>query len=157
MRSMPEEDILTVGMQAPSFPGSASFPGKNVVLYFYPKSGTHICKQEVAVFSREAAEFARLETELVGIDCQLADEELLNSYGVLKHKRWWRRGIWRVNRSSILIDTTGIIRRVWRNVKHVEQHVAEVKHAALVLQGLRYQQKLKSLPADGLIVPRCQS
>jgi len=71
--------MVAVGMKAPSFAlkgvyqGSIgeyslkSFPGKWLVLFFYPADFTFICPTEVVGFSKMAGEFRAENAEILGI------------------------------------------------------------------------------------------
>src|SRR5689334_912124 len=107
--------MLKEGEAAPSFDlpdpdmemvSLASFNGKNVVLYFYPKDDTPGCTLEAIEFSDLEDEFAALHTAVLGVsmdDCmshgsfrdkhglsvQLladADGEVCRRYGVLQER-----------------------------------------------------------------------
>jgi len=103
--------------------------GKNVVLYFYPKDDTPGCTIEANDFTALAAEFAALDTVIIGVskdDCAshrsfidkytlnlqlLADVsgELCDSYGVWQEVE--KDGIkkWKIVRSTFIIDKQGVL------------------------------------------------
>ena len=67
---------IEVGDRAPEFSARAtdgktislaSFRGKYLVLYFYPKADTPGCTEEAIAFSRLRAEFAKADTEILGV------------------------------------------------------------------------------------------
>jgi peroxiredoxin 2/4 len=111
--------MVVVGVKAPDFTlrgvyqGSIgeyslkSYPGKWLVLFFYPADFTFICPTEVTGFSERAAEFRAQEAEILGISVDtlethrawieelggvsyplLSDEEkrVSRAYGVLEEK-----------------------------------------------------------------------
>jgi peroxiredoxin 2/4 len=71
--------MIVIGDKAPNFTlkgifqGTASdftiqsFPGKWLVLFFYPADFTFICPTEVSGFSKMAAEFRAEDTEILGV------------------------------------------------------------------------------------------
>ncbi len=118
---------------------------KNVVLYFYPKDNTPGCTKEACDFRDIAAEFAGLTTVVLGVSPDgseahekfrekyhlpfdlLCDEEksVLNAYGVWQEKKMYGRAYMGVERTTFVIDSEGIIRRIFPNVK-VAEHAASV-------------------------------
>ncbi len=61
-----------------------------------------------------------------------ADESLCNAYGVLKEKNMYGRTHIGIERSTFVIDGTGVVRHVWRGVK-VADHADEVLAAVRAL------------------------
>jgi peroxiredoxin 2/4 len=73
------EGCLRVGQEAPDFAADAvigqefqqiklsDYRGKYVVLFFYPLDFTFVCPTEIIAFSDRAAEFAKLNTEILGV------------------------------------------------------------------------------------------
>jgi len=67
-----------IGKPAPEFTGTAvvdgafkdislsDYKGKYVVLFFYPRDFTFVCPTEIIAFSDSAAEFAKLNTQVIG-------------------------------------------------------------------------------------------
>ncbi len=122
--------------------------GKKVVLYFYPRDHTPGCTRESADFAALAEEFARENTEIIGVSRDppsshrrfreklnlpfelISDQEqsLCRQFAVLKDKSMFGRKMKGVVRSTFLIDEKGILRREWRNVK-VAGHAQEVLEA----------------------------
>jgi len=116
----------------------ADLKGKNVVLFFYPKAMTPGCTVESCGFRDKTADFAKVNTVLVGISTDnLADQgkfvkkESLNfplladpdkkvtrAYGALG-----TRGF--ANRYTFVIDSKGILRKVYTTVTPKE-HPEEV-------------------------------
>jgi alkyl hydroperoxide reductase subunit AhpC len=111
--------MVVVGVKAPDFTlrgvyqGSIgeyslkSYPGKWLVLFFYPADFTFICPTEVTGFSERAAEFRAQDAEILGVSVDtlethrtwieelggvnyplLSDEEkrVSRAYGVLEEK-----------------------------------------------------------------------
>ena len=149
---------LAAGDKAPAFtlPGDggteislASLAGKKVVLYFYPKDDTSGCTKEAMEFNALRADFAAVGTEIIGVSpdstashdkfkkkydlgfALAADESkaMLEAYGVWVEKSMYGRKYMGVERTTVLIDASGTIARVWPKVK-VPGHAAEVLEAA---------------------------
>ncbi len=127
----------------------AQFRGKSVVLFFYPKDDTSGCTAESIAFTALAGDFAAAGAVVIGMSPDsvkkhdkfakkydlsvilAADEEkaVLNAYGVWVEKSMYGRKYMGVERTTVLIDTNGIVRRVWEKVK-VAGHAEEVLAAA---------------------------
>ncbi len=130
----------------------ATFTGKPLVLYFYPKDDTSGCTKEAIAFTGLAAEFDAIGAKVLGVspdsvqkhakfrakhDLSVmlgADEEkqTLETYGVWVEKSMYGRKYMGVERSTFLIDGTGVIRKAWRKVK-VPGHAEAVLEAAKAL------------------------
>lgn len=126
-------------------------PGK-VVLYFYPKDSTPACTLEAQDFTALAAEFAAAGTTVIGISKDsvkshdrfcgkhglsviLASDEggrTCEDYGTWAEKSMYGRTFMGILRTTILIDGTGRVARVWENVR-VKGHAEEVLAAARAL------------------------
>jgi peroxiredoxin Q/BCP len=147
---------LNAGDAAPDFrmPGDAGevaladLKGKTVVLYFYPKDDTSGCTAEAQGFTAAADDFAAAGAVVVGVSKDSAashgkfrakydlkvllgsdkDGAVVERYGAWVEKSMYGRKYMGIDRSTFLIDGTGVIRRVWRKVK-VTGHVAEVLKA----------------------------
>ena len=147
-----------VGDKAPDFDLASAgggrvtlsdFAGKAVVLYFYPKDDTPGCTKESQGFSEAAAEFAALNTVVVGVskdsvashdkfkakyDLSLhlgsdPDGAVIAAYGTWVEKNMYGRTYMGIERSTFLIGADGRLAQVWRKVR-VPGHVAEVLKAA---------------------------
>ncbi|MEK8092816.1 peroxiredoxin [Methylocystis sp. IM3] len=152
---------LAEGDPAPAFalPGAggetvslASFAGRKVALYFYPKDDTSGCTKEAIEFNALRDKFAKAKTVVVGMSPDspkshdkfrdkyeltlplAADEtkETLAAYGVWVEKSMYGRKYMGVERSTFLIDPSGRIAKIWRKVK-VPGHAEEVLAAAEAL------------------------
>jgi peroxiredoxin Q/BCP len=150
--------MLNEGDRAPGFSarsseggeiGLADLTGKKVVLYFYPKDHTSGCTREACAFRDNMGRAGRKGAVVLGVSRDsleshdsfahkhdlnfplLSDPEgkIVSSYGAWKEKRK-KSGekTLGINRSTFLIDSNGVIRRIWRNVK-VDGHVDEVMEA----------------------------
>lgn len=150
---------LAVGAPAPDFSlpdhagetvRLASFAGKALVLYFYPKDDTSGCTAEAIDFNGKAAAFAKAGAAILGVSPDpvkshakfrakhglgiplLADEEktLLGAYGVWVEKSMYGKKYMGVERTTVLVDKAGKIAKVWPKVKvpgHVDEVLAAVK------------------------------
>lgn len=149
-----EDRMLQIGHPAPGFnlPDAememvklASFKGKNVVLYFYPKDDTPGCTREAIEFSDLEEDFARLDTVVIGIsrdDCLshasfrdkhgltvmlLADTEgeVCAKYGVWQEKE--KDGVKKMGivRSTFIIDKAGVLRHALYGI-NPKGHAAEI-------------------------------
>jgi len=126
--------------------------GKNVLIYFYPKDNTPGCTLEGQNFRDDIAFFNDNNTLIVGVSRDslrkhenfktkqcfpfdlLSDEDetVCNLFDVIKLKKLYGREYMGIERSSFLIDASGVLRNEWRKVK-VKQHLDEVKQAILEL------------------------
>ena len=149
---------ITEGQPAPAFDLAtdgdgrvtlAGLEGKSVVLYFYPKADTPGCTTEGLDFSALADQFAAANTVVIGVsrdavkkldrfkakhDLKVilgSDEDgvVCEAYGTWVMKKLYGREYMGVERASFLIDSSGLVRRVWRNVK-VKGHAEQVLEAA---------------------------
>ena len=154
---------LSAGASAPDFtlPGDngttvslASLAGKPVVLFFYPKDDTSGCTAESIAFSALKPQFDVLGVTVIGLSpdsakshdkfkakhglsvALAADEEkvALQAYGVWVEKSMYGKKYMGVERTTVLIDASGKIARVWNKVK-VPGHAEEVLAAAKGLAG----------------------
>lgn len=126
----------------------ASLRGRPVVLYFYPKDDTSGCTAEAKDFTCLRAAFEEAGAHVVGVspdspeshrrfkkkyDLEIilaADEDKAASsaFGVWVEKSMYGRKYMGVERATFLIDRTGTIARIWRNVR-VPGHAEEVLEA----------------------------
>jgi peroxiredoxin Q/BCP len=128
----------------------ASFAGKPLVLYFYPKDDTSGCTKEAIELNALKAEFEKLGAAILGaspdsvashakfktkhnLDIALASDEakaMLGAYGVWVEKSMYGRKYMGVERTTFLIGPDGRIVKVWNKVKvpgHAEAVLAAVK------------------------------
>ena len=126
------------------------FLGKKVVLYFYPKDNTSGCTAEACDFRDAFPNFSKTNAVIIGLSPDsvkshkkfsekfelpfilLSDEEkkVLEKYGVWKEKSMYGRKYMGVERTTILIDKKGIIRKIYPKVKvngHVDQVTKDLK------------------------------
>lgn len=139
-------EAVQVGERAPAFRlpastggelGPADFVGKQaLVLYFYPKDDTTGCTAEACQFRDLSASFAAAGAAVVGVSPDplksharfagkyglgfplLADEGAVvcQQYGVWKEKSMYGRKYMGVERTTLLIDRDGIVRKVYPKV-----------------------------------------
>lgn len=154
----PSAATLTEGAAAPGFDlprdggGSVSmsdFAGKKLVLFFYPRADTPGCTKEAIDFTRLKNEFADSGAEVVGISADtvkaqesfrnkhqlsvpLASDpahQMLEAYGAWGEKSMYGRTFMGIIRTTVLVDSSGKIARIWRHVK-VDGHAEAVLEAA---------------------------
>ncbi len=121
--------------------------GKNLVLYFYPKDNTPGCTTEGVQFRDLYKEFKKAGCEVFGISRDSvkshqgfkaklkfpfellsdADEQVCSQFGVMKQKNMYGKKVRGIERSTFVVDATGVLAREWRGVK-VPGHVEEVLH-----------------------------
>jgi len=126
----------------------SDFKGKSVVLYFYPKDDTSGCTKEACDFRDAFPRFGKIDAEVVGVSPDgveshvefkkkyslpfklLADEghKLADKFGVWKEKSMYGRKFMGVERTTVLIDPSGRVARIFPKVR-VPGHVEEVETA----------------------------
>lgn len=109
---------------------------KNVVLYFYPKDDTPGCTKEACAFRDDWAEFGKLNTQVLGVSRDpeeshqkfsrkfdlpfplLSDTEgeVVQDYGVWQEKNMYGKKAMGIVRSTFVIDTQGVVRKVFPKV-----------------------------------------
>ena len=119
--------------------------GKNVVLYFYPKDSTPGCTTEGQDFRDLKAQFTRANTVIFGLSRESIkshekfkanekfnfdlisdpDEKICKQYDVIKEKSMYGKKYMGVERSTFIINKSGVLKMEWRKVK-VTNHVKEV-------------------------------
>lgn len=123
---------------------------KNVILYFYPKDDTPGCTKEACDFRDSQKSMDRYDAVVLGVSPDsvekhhkfakkyglpftlLSDEtkEMLQNYGVWKEKSLYGRKYMGVERTTVIIDKAGKIRKIFPKVKvdgHAEEVVALIK------------------------------
>ena len=150
--------MLEIGQTAPAFTlprdggGEVSlsdFPGKQVVLFFYPRADTGGCTKEAIGFTEALGDFDAANTVVIGISKDpvkkldkfrdkhelkvhlLSDEEstACEDYGVWVEKSMYGKKYMGIERATYLIGPDGTIKQIWRKVK-VPGHVDAVMEAA---------------------------
>ncbi|MEQ2130334.1 thioredoxin-dependent thiol peroxidase [Caldanaerobacter subterraneus KAk] len=149
--------MVEVGKKAPDFvlPDAdgrqvslSDFLGKNVVLYFYPKDNTPGCTKEAVGFRDSIKAIEEKNAVVIGISLDdetshrkfiekyslpfvlLSDKEakVSTEYGVYKEKNMYGKRKMGIERSTFIIDSKGIVRKIFRKVK-VDGHVDQVLKA----------------------------
>ncbi len=123
----------------------ASLRGGRVVLYFYPKDNTSGCTTEASEFRDAMEAFQNANATIIGVSKDSVrkhdnfkaknklpftlisdgDGVLCELFGVWREKKLYGRTYMGIERSTFLIDETGVVRDAWRNVR-VKGHVAAV-------------------------------
>jgi peroxiredoxin Q/BCP len=152
---------LPVGMPAPDFDllrdggkriSLADRAGRKLVIFFYPRADTPGCTREAIDFTRLKADFEACGTAVFGVSGDpvksqdsfrnkhqlaiplISDEghQMLLAYGAWGEKSMYGRTFEGVLRTTVLIDSNGLVARIWRSVK-VDGHADEVLSAARAL------------------------
>ncbi|MFZ2974211.1 MAG: peroxiredoxin [Ferribacterium limneticum] len=123
----------------------AAQAGKVVVIYFYPKDSTPGCTTQGQNFRDLHDQFVAANAVVLGISRDSlkshenfkakqsfpfelgsdADEAICNLFAVMKMKNMYGKQVRGIERSTFVIDRSGVLRREWRGVK-VPGHVQEV-------------------------------
>jgi len=123
-----------------------------VVLYFYPKDDTSGCTKEACGFRDALPDFSKVAATVIGVSKDgvkahdkfkakydlpfiLASDEtagVCETYGVWAEKSMYGRKYMGIERTTFLIDGTGVIRGIWPKVK-IDGHVDAVLAAAQAL------------------------
>lgn len=128
----------------------ATYRGKNLVLYFYPKDSTPGCTLEGQNFRDRYSEFQSLNCEIIGVSkdsvrshknfCTKqnfpfplwsdSEGKLCDAFDVFKQKSMYGRTYMGIVRSTFVIDQQGVLQHELRNIKvkgHVDQLLPLVK------------------------------
>ena len=153
---------LSLGQQVTEFTATATrektltladFEGHKVVLFFYPKDNTPGCTSEVQAFRDNYEAFAESGTLVFGVSRdslkshenfrekhQLPfdlisdpDETLCKLFDVIKLKQMYGKEYMGIERSTFLIDRSGMIQHEWRKVR-IKGHVDDVLQAAQTVE-----------------------
>ena len=139
---VPDFSIPTTSNQTFS---PAQQSGKLVVIYFYPKDSTPGCTTEGQNFRDLYDQFLAVDAVILGISRDSlkshenfkakqnfpfelgsdADETVCELFGVMKMKNMYGKQVRGIERSTFVIDRSGILRRAWRGLK-VPGHAQEV-------------------------------
>jgi thioredoxin-dependent peroxiredoxin len=124
--------------------------GAPFVLYFYPKDGTSGCTREALAFTGLARKFQNLGVALIGVSKDSTashdrfklkhklklilgsdpETKVAQAYGVWVEKSLYGKKYMGMERATFLVDATGKVREIWRQVKvdgHAEAVLAAVK------------------------------
>ena len=126
----------------------STLKGSPVVLYFYPKDDTPGCTTQACAFRDAEPDYQSVGAKVLGVSPDpvkskakfaakhalnfpvLADTEthVCQLYGVWKEKSMYGKTYLGVERTTIVIDAKGVVRKVFPKVK-VPGHAAEVLEA----------------------------
>ena len=138
--------VIEEGNEAPNFTLQADdgrevslndYRGKKVVLYFYPKDGTPGCTREAIEFKNLIEEFKKEDIVIIGVSKDsvqshqkfkkkyelpftlLSDPEgkVLELYGAWKERSLYGRTFMGTERTTILVDEKGIVKKIYRKVR----------------------------------------
>lgn len=127
--TLPDQDGKPVALSA--------LRGTPVVLYFYTKDDTPGCTTEACSFRDARRDYEQAGARVVGVSPDgvashrkfadkyqlpftlVADEDhkVCEAYGVWKEKNMYGRKYWGVERTTIVIDKSGAIRKIFPKVK----------------------------------------
>ncbi len=146
--------MLQEGDKAPDFTLSddtgkevslRTLKGKKVVLYFYPKDDTPGCTREACDFRDYYSKFAKENAVIYGVSRDNveshqkfkkkydlpfpllvdSDTQLAEAYGAWGEKNMYGKKTMGIIRSTYVIDETGKIEKIYRNVK-VDGHAEKI-------------------------------
>jgi peroxiredoxin Q/BCP len=143
--SLPASGGRTVSLQ--------SLKGKPFVLYFYPRADTPGCTKEACAFQEALPQLGKIGVEVIGVSkdkmapiekfaakynlsfplASDPDAKTIESYGAWQEKSMYGKKYMGIERSTVLVDKTGNIAKIWPKVK-VEGHAAEVLKAVQALK-----------------------
>ena len=153
--------MLKEGQKAPDFKtpdetgktiSLSDLKGKKVVLYFYPKDDTPGCTKEACAFRDGITQIKKKGAVVYGVSPDSVgshqkfkekftlnfplladpDKRMVQDYGVWKEKSMYGKTYMGIQRTTFLIDKSGYIRNIWRNV-NVDGHATQVLAAARAL------------------------
>jgi peroxiredoxin Q/BCP len=127
----------------------ADYAGQKLVIFFYPRADTPGCTREAIDFTRLNGDFAAAGTAVLGVSADpvktqesfrnkhqlsvplISDEthDMLQAYGAWGEKSMYGRTFQGILRTTVLIDGSGRIARIWHGVK-VDGHADTVLAAA---------------------------
>jgi peroxiredoxin Q/BCP len=145
---------ISSGIQAPEFflpdetgtiRSLSQFRSNPLILYFYPKDDTPGCTTEACNFRDDYSQYSQAGVNILGVSPDTpkshtkfkekyglpfplladVDHKVCELYGVWGLKKRYGREYYGVLRTTFLIDPSGMILRVFENVKPAE-HSAEV-------------------------------
>lgn len=123
----------------------ASFKGKYVVVYFYPKDDTPGCTLEAQGFNKARAQLDKLDAVVLGISkdsieshCKFRDKyslkfrllsdpdaKVIEKYGAWGEKNMYGKKSMGIIRRTVVIAPDGKVKKIFPKVK-VDGHVAAV-------------------------------
>ena len=144
---------LALDLSSGSTTTLGDYAGQWLVLYFYPTDSTPGCTTEGNDFNALLSKFRKLGATVLGVSRDSVkshqnfcakqgfkfdlvsdkSEAVCNAFGVIKEKTMYGRKVMGIERSTFLIDPSGVIARTWRPVKvagHAQAVLDELKAAA---------------------------
>ena len=144
---------LALDLSSGSSATLGDYAGQWLVLYFYPKDSTPGCTTEGNAFNALLPKFRKLGATVLGVSRDSVkshqnfcakqgfkfdlvsdkSEAVCSAFGVIKEKTMYGRKVMGIERSTFLIDPSGVIARTWRPVKvagHAQAVLDELKAAA---------------------------
>ncbi len=150
---------IALNHSVPDFSGTATsgrtlqlsdFPGKYLIVYFYPKDNTPGCTREGQDFRDLYPQFLAANADVIGVSrdsikshegfkCKYElpfelvsddDESLCTLFDVIKLKNMYGKQVRGIERSTFLIDPEGKLTAEWRKVTvngHAEQVLAKLR------------------------------
>jgi peroxiredoxin Q/BCP len=135
--TLPDQHGKTVSLK--------TLKGKPVVLYFYPKDDTPGCTKEACAFRDARADYEALGAVVLGVSPDSVeshqkfaekyglpftlladpDREVIQAFGVWKEKNMYGKKSMGVERTTVVIDGKGVVRKVFPRVK-VDGHSDKV-------------------------------
>lgn len=148
-KKVPDFSVAATGGQTISL---AAFAGNNIILYFYPRDNTPGCTLQGQDLRDNIAQFNAHNAVVFGVSRDSLkshekfkaqqqfpfellsdeDEKLCTLFDVIKEKNMYGKKVKGIERSTFLIDSSGVLRGEWRKVK-VQDHVAMVLEALKTL------------------------
>lgn len=124
--------------------------GKTVVIYFYPRDDTPGCTKQACAFRDRYDELQELGVVLLGVSGDTAEShtrfrekyslpfpllvdvnhEMSEKYGAYREKNLYGKKSMGIQRSTYVIDSTGVVVKLWKRVKvdgHDQQVIDEIK------------------------------
>ncbi len=128
----------------------SDFKGRSLVIYFYPKDNTSGCTREGEDFRDLYSQFTKAGAEILGVSRDSvkthenfrnkhrfpfhllsdSDELLCKQFDVIHEKKLYGRTYMGIERSTFLLDSSGVLRVEWRKVR-------VPGHAEAVLEALK--------------------
>ncbi len=144
---------LALDLSSGSTATLGDYAGQWLVLYFYPKDSTPGCTTEGNDFNALLPEFRKSGATVLGVSRDSVkshqnfcakqgfkfdlvsdrSEAVCNAFGVIREKTMYGRKVMGVERSTFLIDPSGVIARTWRPVKvagHAQAVLDQLKAVA---------------------------
>ena len=134
---------------------SAVWKGSTLVVYFYPKDDTPGCTKEACAFRDASASLRELGANVIGISgdsvashAKFRDKYKLNfplladpdhavgeKFGAYREKNMYGKKSMGIQRSTFLVDATGLVVKVWKRVQ-VDGHEQQVIEALKALNSI---------------------